>query len=443
MARRTDETSLNKSAAPRAKNGVPYENSSLCPSAHYFLNRIVLFLVLLLVASVIDSSAQTNEDSANQTREGPSQPAFISGQVVDFAGRPISEFEYLVRGGAMTENLRVRDGSLLRLNRTSHPRGEFRKEYHEGLGAKQTVVVGAPGYVTRYHVFEPGAGDSLTDMRIVLDKAASVEGTVVDTRGNPVSSALIWIGAVPRPGRHGRPGHIAETNADGRFLSDRFPPDATTLGVLHPDHPAASVDINLSLLETNQLTLLLPRGVILSGSMSFGEMPVRDGRVNVTTKEGGKAVVPTNGIFSIKGVPVEATDVLFRTFRSESTGQISSWDLRKRVELTDRDELNVDIRFPAGTATLSGQLLLDGEAVGTEYGSALYATLVDETEKLQITAFANDEGRFSISDMPEGDWDISVQLYDTELGGFNSRQPVTTRAGTITTLNIDFPLNDK
>ena len=419
------------------------EYSSLCRSANCFLNRIVLLIALPLLAWVTDSPAQTNEDTANQTRQAPREPAFISGQVVDSAGKPIPEFEYRVRGGTLTENLRAKDGSLLSLNRTSHPRGQFRENYYEGYGAKQTVVVGAPGYVTRYHVFEPGAGDSLTDMRIVLDKAAMVEGAVVDTKGNPVSGALIWIGSVPRPRHHGRSGHIAETNADGRFLSDRFPPGATTLGVLHQDHPATSIDINLSLSETNQLTLVLPPGVILFGSMSFGEMPVRDGRVDVKTREGGKTVVPTNGIFSINGVPVEATDVLFRTFRSESTGQISSWDLRRRVDLAGREELNVDIRFPAGTAALSGELLVNGKALRTKYGSALYAVLVGKTEKLQITAYANNEGRFSISDMPEGDWDVSVRLYDTELGGFNSRQPVTTLAGKITTLNIDFPLSDK
>ena len=170
------------------------EYSSLCRSANCFLNRIVLLIALPLLAWVTDSPAQTNEDTANQTRQAPREPAFISGQVVDSAGKPIPEFEYRVRGGTLTENLRAKDGSLLSLNRTSHPRGQFRENYYEGYGAKQTVVVGAPGYVTRYHVFEPGAGDSLTDMRIVLDKAAMVEGAVVDTNGNPVSGALIWIG---------------------------------------------------------------------------------------------------------------------------------------------------------------------------------------------------------------------------------------------------------
>ena len=62
---------------------------------------------------------------------------------------------------------------------------------------------------------------------------------------------------------------------------------------------------------------------------------------------------------------------------------------------------------------------------------------------LQIDAYTNEEGVFTISEMPEGTWNVSVSHYDKTLGGFGLRKKVTTVAGEITTLNVEFPLDDE
>ncbi len=398
----------------------------------------IVLLALPFPACSPDLSLTGVERVPDATGQGSHR--FITGQVVDASGNPITKFEYLVRGGAVTENERAADGSLLAMKPASDPKGEFRARYSQVHGQKQTIVVGAPGHVTRYHIFDTTAPDALTNVSIVLDRAAGVKGKVVDVNGDGVPGALIWIGPVPRPRHHGRPGAIAETDKRGRFFSDRFPSGTTTLGVLHRDHPATSFDVNLSLSEKNRPVLELPSGVALSGSMRFGEAPVRDGRIFVETKAGGRSGTPADGAFQLKGVPPDVTHVDFYAFRFESTGEKSTWYLSKPVDLVGREELNVDVQFPVGTATLTGQILLGGHA--NEYGGSLYLTPLGESGKMQISAHANGQGRYAISEMPEGDWMAHADLYDKELGGFNSRQQVTTRAGQITDLTIDFPLND-
>ena len=65
-------------------------------------------------------------------------------------------------------------------------------------------------------------------------------------------------------------------------------------------------------------------------------------------------------------------------------------------------------------------------------------TRVGDSKNLQINTYANDRGVFLVSDMPAGEWDLHAHIYDKEAGGFNSQQRVTTRAGEITSLRIDF-----
>lgn len=150
---------------------------------HLSLARNVVGPIVFLFAQstlfcAMDAFAQEKEGSSIALQQESLQPDFIMGRVVDTEGKPIPSFGFLIRGGVVREDFPGPDGSILELTPNSNPQGEFRKKYHKAFGTKQTIVVEAPGYVRKYHVLDFGNGDQATDIRIVLDEAASVQGKV-------------------------------------------------------------------------------------------------------------------------------------------------------------------------------------------------------------------------------------------------------------------------
>jgi len=114
---------------------------------------------------------------------------WIELHVQDAVGRPIQNFEYVRKGGALTSLTRGPDGSLPRFQKISDPEGSVRlrvyPNYYKGVW-KDTFIVGAPGYVTNFHVIEP---EDLKETTVHLEKGCVVSWRIADSAGNPVDGA--------------------------------------------------------------------------------------------------------------------------------------------------------------------------------------------------------------------------------------------------------------
>ncbi len=420
------------------------EQSKGCPfEAEFDMPRkrerwpISCAFVLSHLACGLCGLAQDVEKTGEVVYEPPVGFILI-GQVLNDAGAPIPEFEY--RYGFGKKVIRGEhpgpSGDLPRWTPVSHPEGKFEIRMPpitwDRLGGL-TLIMGAPGYVKTFHFVEYTPEKVVPGLRVVLDKAAIVEGHIVDERGYGVQGAHIWEGGVAPAGHHGREGHIAETDYTGRFLLNRLSPGAHKFGVMHAAHPSTTFDVQLSASETNYLTLTMPTGSTLSGTMRFGDELQMDGRVGVDTREQDKGDQVTEGTFSINGIPLTETYVHFTADREESTGEESRWLIRKQIDFANEGNTREEIQFPAGTATLLGNIVRDGEGISC----LLYAVLEDVPDYLQIEARSNEQGEFQISELPAGKWRISVQQYDSESGSYKYFGEISTQAGETSRLLAD------
>lgn len=416
---------------------------SYLPSRYNFLlgvNSLLLTLVMLtLSAAAQDEISQSGRDAAK----------WITVRVEDSDGRPIQNFEYAYKGGAVAEVPRGADGSLPRFNPVSDAQGiarvRFFPNYYKGAW-RVTLIVSAPDYVTNFHVIEP---DKLAETRVILDRAAKMSGRILDTAGNPIAGAQVWLDHIP-DGRHGRPAHIMESDSLGRIASDRIPIGRISFAILHPDFLAGAYERQVTEGNLNEFSFVLEGGASLSGSLFFASESPEQAYVFVNASNPDYAIrdprdkraTCENGKFVIKGILPGTSHVVFRVFQHQTGFRDADWVLTEEFHLSQREEKQIEKSIPTGSSTLAGRILLHGVPMKSEYSVSI--SLAHEEmgvgRSLQVDSHPNDIGEYAFRNLPSGFWHMSVHSWDDEVQqSYHFQKRIKLTAGEALRLDIDFP----
>jgi len=191
----------------------------------------------------------------------------IRGEVIDEESRePIRDF------GIAVSRTRAVGGGGMQFNMLSAgPERQFQTD--DGTFALEgvdpgsiTVHATAPGYKeTRLDELKVPEGADLDGIRILMPRAATVSGTVLDDRGRPLPNVEVarkqaTQGMMMRPRASGG----TTTDGDGRFMLSGLERGPMTLSFTHPEFEDAQADIDTTQ-DVKNLKVTLSRGTDLAG----------------------------------------------------------------------------------------------------------------------------------------------------------------------------------
>ena len=146
-------------------------------------------------------------------------------------------------------------------------------QFAEYVGTPVSVDLRRPSVLVRpgiYRLIEEG-GDVFAEKLRLMEKPATVVGTVVDSAGAPVPGALVRLGGTP---------FSAKTDSAGRFRLDSLPAGSHTIIAEHPQYAAFGMPlddepVSLDEGETQRVVLHAPRAEDIVLRLCDGKSPVR------------------------------------------------------------------------------------------------------------------------------------------------------------------------
>ncbi len=335
-------------------------------------------------------------------------------RVRDADGRPIQKFDYTWNGGRQIQVQPLFNGKFQEVRSISDSSGVARVVHYNDV----TLFVGAPGYVTKPTIVP---AEKPSEVVVTLDRAAKVSGKIVDSSGEPVVGAHVWLGSVPRYGHHGLPKHIMESDWLGRIESDRIPKGETSFGIAHPDFVPAVHQRLVELDRVNNLSFVMIGAATLQGLILFGVEPPEYADVVVYTGDLDESTVPDSkmakcrgGAFVVKGIVPGTNQVDFRASQPRPGFDDRLWTLTNKITFAENDNRKVETRIPTGTSSIAGRLHLAGTPLTR--GKSVYVTLkeVNAERSLKIGMRPNDEGDYAFDSVPSGRWTMTARAWDEQ-----------------------------
>jgi MYXO-CTERM domain-containing protein len=245
---------------------------------------------------------------------------------------------------------------------------------------------------------------------------ASIEGTVLDTNGAPVSGATVaainpWFSA-----------SRTTTGDDGHFKIDGLDPGEYRVGVApaqddprlvryHPDGRSYCDAARIRLhphTERTGVDLALPRGATIQGLLldQSGE-PIPDAGVSATPVEGASArrstTTDASGVFRVRGLDVASGGAKQWRVKAAVSGWPVQW-LGERYEESEATAFSVGSR---GTTDIGTHRLLDGIVmIGTVSdwdGPVSGATVRVYSSGQLIQTTTDADGRYGAVGLPPGE----------------------------------------
>lgn len=340
----------------------------------------------------------------------------IAGRVVDAAtDRAIRDAEITVATGAL--------GLHTRRTR-SDGRGRF--ELAGVVGDAQSVYVDAEGYVVAGPLAQASSDRPLT---VRLERAATIEGTIVDARGFPVRGAIVRafgegqlagaeLGVVDSLGVTSGPvppisaavsGTLAfvrqvATGTDGSFHLKNLRPGPYRVTASHDDFARAESErLHLKGGATRaDVRLVLGPGAELAGHVvdergdGLEGIPVelrvlgeRLPRMSVTASDGSFSFRGVHGELNVTALPYDLPPV------------------REQVDIGDDALVTVELALSSSLYTLRGRVV---DERGFGVGSAvLTVTSKSPGSPIRRSAKSDPDGMFSVPALPEPPFELSAE----------------------------------
>lgn len=321
----------------------------------------------------------------------------IRGRVVDTGRQPVAGARILVESPTGGTGAREpSDGA-----------GEFAAE---GVApGPVTLHVQAPGYLAaRLTGLEVPAGGELAGVELVLERGATIEGRVTDSRGRPVEGTTVQ--AADGSGGERLSGDFAfgTSDGDGVFQLAGVPVGLATLEAHHTRFGRARTELEVRP-GSNAVDLVFAAAYEVSGRVLDGAgRPLADTLVfllatSSTSPDG--AASAADGTFVIPAVP-PGSYVLFASFGGAPPGGGEGSSLP--VTVSDGPVAGLELRVERGSTVLRGRLLgltpaeLANVQVYANGGQPLFGG-------------ARPDGTYVVEGLAAGRWAISALL--PEAGG--------------------------
>lgn len=343
--------------------------------------------------------------------------AKVSGVVTDSSGAPVEDARVTVRAEPGAEiNLRT-----FFANATSDEDGEFTVE--DVTPGRLMLLTSAEGFLADERAgLEVVAGETLDDVRIVLEPGATVTGRVMDSLGNPLPATRVGIvrdeTAIAFSG-----GTSDRTDADGVYHMHGVPPGERSVEANHEDHQRQVRDLTVVPGE-NRLDFRLQAGVSVSGRVvGEGGAPVAGALVSAVLAGDHPGLRPDgettdgSGAFRLEGLSPGAYSL---TARKDGFAVTT---LEEQVELTGGPVQGVEIQLRRG-AIVTGRLL--GAELEELAGATVVAGNFARQDRMPLIGRVDYEGRFRIEGVPAGEWTLVAVLSD---GLPAAQEPLTVAPG--------------
>ncbi len=315
----------------------------------------------------------------------------IRGRVIDVQERPIAASRISIQPADLT-------AGTLDVQQTHSEHGQTVLSDEDGTFVIDTIAPGpyeAEAFAPAYQPAEPisltvEAGVTIADLEFVLLRGATLEGRVMTSDDEPVTSARVMVG---------RPAGV--TDSEGYYRIEGIPPGPQMVEVRHPIFNRERQDINIEE-GINTLDVVLESGYSLTGRViDEHDQPVSQVQLTLT---GGREYhddstsTGADGTFNFPQVAVG-------TYRLRATKEgYAATDRPAAIEIIDAPVEDFEIRLLPGSAIV-------GQISGIE---------IDELAELEITARSRTasggrghvdyEGRYQIRDLGVGEWQVRARL---------------------------------
>jgi len=362
----------------------------------------------LTVWADAEGYARASLEGVEVPTEGPlsivlEPSATLSGVVTDSSGAPIEGARLVVRG---------------KLGFGGFPGGAFASDRSDEDGhfsiedvAPGSLVLSAmaEGFLRQERTgLEVVAGETMDDLRVILEPGATVTGRVLDALGNPLSDARVSI-VRDRMDFSISGGASASTDADGVYRMPGVPPGERSLEAEHDGHQRQVRDLTVVVGE-NRLDFRLQAGASVSGRVvDEGGAPVAGALVSASAAGSGPTfradgeTTDDAGAFQLEGLSPGSYNV---TARMEG---YAATTLEEPVEITGGPVQGVEVVLSRG-AVVTGRLL--GAELEELAGASVIAGNFNRQDRMPLVGAVDYEGRFRIEGVPAGEWTLMALLAD-------------------------------
>lgn len=353
----------------------------------------------------------------------------VEGRILDANSKePIPRFEILY----VDDHNRNHVGVERDFRKQADAEGGFRLEEVEP--GRVTVIARAPGYGERsVDIPRVKVGETVEGVVIALSHAGSIEGQVLDTAGVPVEGARILLGDVPQ---HEAPDLVAaaRTGQDGGFLLTKVSTRVKRVSVYHPGYATTSSPVELSAGGHARVTLVLPSGGVVTGSVLRAGRPCADHRVflHMGGKPGGRRLEtqtgPT-GHYRLERVDPGPCTLFVMDRSSEGP---TRREYHRTLGVLDGATHTIDVEFRSGSAALKGLVTVRGEPAPNATASLLFES---PSNRELRSAEVDPDGRYHFDELPEG---LASLVVNADEEKFTRRVDVQIEKGQSLVRDVEF-----
>ncbi len=351
-----------------------------------------------------DRYLKSKAASKNAPMESPRQAETARPKVGDVRGQVVNA---TTNEAVTTFNLATTHnsgGSSTRSSRAVHdPEGRF--TIGEDQGETLTITITAKGFTPKQEEVEGGLGaQPAHDIIVRLQPGALVDGEVVDTSGNAVAGAAVYIGVDPSlmdtDGQGSAPDAIS--GPDGSFHLDTLPVSATTIYATHPSFAVGTAKVTATAAASTRLRIVLRDGGAVEGTVRRSGQPLAEQWIGVLNESGtnvrfGSDRTDSQGHFRLDHV----TPGLYTLYAYIDEGSRS---LHIDAEVADRMTTQVNFDFDETDNAIEGTVLLDGQ----QPHSLSVRAEIRTSSGVEKIGFNSQTGAYSLTNLPLGEADLYV-----------------------------------
>ena len=353
--------------------------------------------------------------------------ARLSGTVLDATGAPVAGATVAV----MVEEADVEPSGMgirgfrFPVRNETDDTGRF--ELEQVPSGKLRLSASAQGWRTaELSALEVPAGGELEDLRLVLERGATVSGRVFDADGQPAAGVWVRVEEDRTGMRFSQPAS-ATTSGDGQYLLEGVEPGTRLIMARNEDRETTAQEIEVGS-GVNRLDLRFATGASISGRVVDGAgAPLAGASVMALTDArswgGAEARSGADGAFTIEGVrdgqyQLRATREGYATRIQEETVQVAGGSI-SGVEI---------VMSPGGT--------ISGAIFGLEESQIPLINIFASGGPAQWSiGQTSHDGTYRIADLAPGEWNVQAMVPE----GPKAQGRVTLAAGqSEATLDLDF-----